>query len=264
MEFEGKVALITGAGSGIGRAVALAFAAGGAPVVVVDRNLETGDETADLIRNAGGEALSVNADVACSEDVAAYVSSTLKRFGRIDAFFNNAGIEGRVASLVDTDEQMFDNVIAVNLKGIFLGLKYVLPVMTQQRSGAVVNTSSIVGVTGSVGLCAYSASKHGIISLTRTAAAEVGRAGVRVNAICPGPTDTRMIRSLAEQRSGSAENGSETYSRLSPLGRYADPREIAEVVLFLCSDRASYVTGSHHIVDGGYMAALPTTPPQPS
>jgi NAD(P)-dependent dehydrogenase (short-subunit alcohol dehydrogenase family) len=263
MEFEGKVALLTGAGSGIGRAVALAFAACGARVVVVDRNEEPGDETADLVRKAGGEAFSVNADVSRSEDVAAYVSSTLERFGRIDAFFNNAGIEGRVASLVDTDEQMFDNVLAVNLKGTFLGLKYVLPVMTRQRSGAVVNTSSIVGVTGSVGLSAYSASKHGIIGLTRTAAAEVGRAGVRVNAICPGPTDTRMIRSLAEQRSGGAGNGSETYSRLSPLGRYADPKEIAEVVLFLCSDRASYVTGSHHIVDGGYMASLPTTPPQP-
>ncbi len=259
MDWDNKVALVTGGGNGIGQATALAFAKEGAKVVVIDRDVEAGEGTARMARGMGVEALFVEADVSISAEVGAYVSQTMAVFGRIDCFFNNAGTEGRVALTADTDEAVFDRVIAVNLRGVFLGLKHVIPIMTAQRSGAIVNTSSIAGLAGSVGLCAYSASKHGVISLTRTAASEVGRDGVRINAICPGPTDTRMIKALAEQRSGKSRRTVETYSNLSPLGRCAAPREIAEMVVFLCSDKASYVTGSYHLVDGGYMASLATS-----
>lgn len=261
MSFSKKVALITGAGNGIGKAAALAFAKEGARIVAVDLDGEAARSTAEEILKTGGTAISLSADVSVPAAVKGYVKTTLEKFGRIDCFFNNAGIEGQVALIADTDEAMFDRIMDINLKGVFLGLKYVIPVMTAQNSGAIVNTSSISGIAGSVGLCAYSASKHGVISLTKTAASEVGRQGVRVNAICPGPTDTRMIRSLADQRSGGAADATATYSELSPIGRFASPSEIADFVVYLCSDKATYLTGSHHMVDGGYMASLPTTPP---
>ncbi|KZY46576.1 hypothetical protein A3731_31780, partial [Roseovarius sp. HI0049] len=259
MSFSDKVALITGAGNGIGKAAAKAFAKQGARIVAVDLNGEAARSTAEEILKTGGTAISISADVSEPAAVKGYVEATLERFGRIDCFFNNAGIEGQVALIADTDETMFDRIMAINLKGVFLGLKYVIPVMTAQNSGAIVNTSSISGIAGSVGLCAYSASKHGVISLTRTAASEIGRQGVRVNAICPGPTDTRMIRSLADQRSGGSADATATYSDLSPIGRFASPSEIADFVVYLCSDKATYFTASHHMVDGGYMASLPTT-----
>ncbi len=261
MYFSDKVAVITGAGNGIGKAAALAFAEQGARIVAVDLDADAARRTAEEVLETGAQAISLSADVSIASSVAGYVAATMEKFGRIDCFFNNAGTEGRIALIADTDEEMFDRVMAVNLKGVFLGLKYVIPIMTAQKSGAVVNTSSISGIAGSVGLCAYSASKHGVISLTRTAASEVGRQGVRVNAICPGPTDTRMIKALADQRSGNAEDSEATYSELSPVGRFAAPSEIADIVVYLCSDKATYVTGSHHMVDGGYMASLPTTPP---
>lgn len=253
MDFTGRTALITGGANGIGRAAALAFARAGARVMVVDRDAEAGAATA---RDAGGGARFVAADVSRSPDVAVYVQATLDAFGTIDCFFNNAGIEGTVTPIAEYDEATFDAVIGVNLKGVFLGLRHVLPVMLRQKSGAVVNTASTAGLAGSPGLSAYVASKHAVIGLTRTAASEVGQAGIRVNAVCPGPTDTRMIRSLEEQASPGGSNSVRArYQALIPIGRYATVEEVTNLVLFLCSDLASAMTGGHYLVDGGRSAS---------
>ncbi len=252
MDFTGKVALITGGANGIGQAAAQGFARLGARIVIVDRDEAAGEATALGIREQGGEARFVAADVTRSADVQGYVRATLDAYGAIDCFFNNAGIEGTVVPLVDYDEAVFDAVIAVNLKGVFLGLRHVLPIMLRQGRGAVVNTASTAGLVGSPGLSAYVASKHGVLGLTRSAAGEVGAAGVRVNAVCPGPTDTRMIQSLVEQSSpGDHEAAAARYRASIPLGRYATVKEVTDVVLFLCSDLASSVTAAHFVVDGG-------------
>ena len=252
MDFTGKVALITGGANGIGRAAALGFGRRGARVVVADRDAAAGEAAAQAVREGGGEARFVRADVTRAADVQGYVQATLDAFGAIDCFFNNAGIEGTVTPTADYEEAVFDAVIAVNLKGVFLGLRHVLPVMLRQGRGAVVNTASTAGLVGSPGLSAYVASKHGVIGLTRTAAGEVGAAGVRVNAVCPGPTDTRMIRSLEQQSSpGDPADAGARYRASIPLGRYATAEEVADVVLFLCSDGAASVTAAHYVVDGG-------------
>lgn len=252
MDFTGKVALVTGSANGIGRAAAQGFARCGARVVVVDRDEAGGEGAAAAIRQQGGEASFVAADVTRSADVQNYVRMALDAFGAIDCFFNNAGIEGTVVPTAEYEEAVFDAVIAVNLKGVFLGLRHVLPVMLRQGRGAIVNTASTAGLVGSPGLSAYVASKHGVLGLTRTAAGEVGAAGVRVNAVCPGPTDTRMIHSLEEQSSpGDQEAVGARYRASIPLGRYATAEEVAGVVLFLCSDMAGSVTAAHYVVDGG-------------
>ncbi|MCK8784205.1 glucose 1-dehydrogenase [Roseomonas sp. NAR14] len=254
MDFSGRVALITGGGNGIGRAAALGFARRGARVMVVDRDARGCEETVRLLREAGAEAGHAVADVTRAAEVRDYVAATMEAFGAIDCFFNNAGIEGRVAPLVDSDEENFDQVIAVNLKGVFLGLKHVLPVMLRQGRGAVVNTASTAAVQGSPGLSVYVASKHGVLGLTRTAAGEVARGGVRVNAVCPGPTATRMIESLERQGGNDPEQVGRRYRDTIPLGRYTTAEEVAGVVLFLCSDLAGGVTGAHYLVDGGRTA----------
>jgi NAD(P)-dependent dehydrogenase (short-subunit alcohol dehydrogenase family) len=255
LDFTGKVALITGAGNGIGRATALAFSKSGAKVVVVDRDTAGGEATVGILRQQGGEARFVAADVTKSSDVAAYVKAALDAFGRIDCFHNNAGIEGAWKHTAEYDEAMFDQVIAVNVKGVFLGLRHVLPVMLQQKAGAIVNTASVAGLVATPGMPAYVASKHAVIGLTKTAAGEVARSGVRVNAVCPGPVDTRMIHSL-EQQLNPADPGSVSrrYQAAIPLGRYVVPDEIASTVLFLCSDLASAITGAQYVVDGGRTA----------
>ena len=196
MDFKGKVALITGAGNGIGRAAAIGFSSRGAKVVVVDRDKDAGEATAGILRQQGGEALFVAADVTKSADVQNYVKATLDAYGAIDCFYNNAGIEGSIAPTAEYDEDMFDRVMAVNVKGVFLGLRHVLPVMIKQGRGAIVNTASVAGLLGSPNMPAYVASKHAVIGLTKTASGEVGRSGVRVNAVCPGPIDTRMIHAV--------------------------------------------------------------------
>jgi NAD(P)-dependent dehydrogenase (short-subunit alcohol dehydrogenase family) len=255
MDFTGKVALVTGGGNGIGRATSVAFARQGAKVVVVDRDGAGAQATIGIIRQNGGEAIAVTADVAKAEDVKAYVKAALETYGRIDCFFNNAGIEGKLAPTAEYDEAVFDAVIGVNVKGVFLGLRHVLPEMIRQGSGAVVNTASVAGLVATPGMPAYVASKHAVIGLTKTAAGEVARQGVRVNAVCPGPVDTRMIHDLEKQISpGDPASVGERYQGAIPSGRYTTADEIANMVLFLCSDLASNTTGGQYVVDGGRTA----------
>jgi NAD(P)-dependent dehydrogenase (short-subunit alcohol dehydrogenase family) len=236
MDFTGKVALITGGGNGIGRAAAMGFSSRGAKIVVVDRDGDAAEATVGVLRQQGGDARAVTADVTKSAEVQAYVKAALDAYGTIDCFFNNAGIEGTVASTAEYDEDMFDAVIGVNVKGVFLGLRHVLPVMIAQKRGAVVNT----------------ASKHAVIGLTKVASGDVARLGIRVNAVCPGPIDTRMIHSLEAQLNPSDPGLVEQrYQSAIPLGRYGTAEEVANVVQFLCSDLAGNITGAQYVVDGG-------------
>jgi len=252
MDFNGKVALITGGGGGIGRATALGFALRGARVMVVDADTASGQATADILTQRGASAAFVQADVTQSGSVREYVRKTVETYGRIDCFFNNAGIEGVVTPIQDYDEAVFDKVIAVNLKGVFLGMRHVLPVMIGQGSGTVVNTASVAGLFGGPGMPAYVASKHGVLGLTKVASSDVAGLGVRVNAVCPGPVETRMMRSLEAQRNpGDPEAVHKAYSATMPSGRYTLPEEVAGVVMYLCSDLSGNVTGTQIVVDGG-------------
>ncbi|GAA4684942.1 SDR family oxidoreductase [Pseudonocardia yuanmonensis] len=261
MDFTGKVALVTGGGSGIGRAACAAFARHGAAVVTVDRDATAAEQTAELVREAGAKALAVRADVTSSADVQAYVRTTVEEFGRIDCFVNNAGIGGTVAPVAEYDEADFAAVLAVNVTGAFLGLRYVLPVMIEQGGGAVVNTASVAGLIATPGASAYVASKHAVIGLTKTAAGEVARQGVRINAVCPGPVDTDAMRRLEEQIAPDDPAGLTARNRAAqPTGRYSTPEEVANVVLFLCSDLASNTTGAQYVVDGGRSATGTATP----
>ena len=255
MDFSNKVALITGGGNGIGRATALGFASRGAKVVVVDRDSTAGEATAGIVRQQGGEALFVQADVTQADSVKAYVDKAVATFGRIDCFHNNAGIEGKVSPIVDYDDAMFDQVMAVNVRGVYLGMKYVLKQMIAQKSGAIVNTASTAGLMGSPGMPAYVASKHAVLGLTKTASGEVARQGIRVNAVCPGPIDTRMIHALeAQLNPGNPGKVTARYQSSIPLGRYGTAEEVANTVLFLCSDLAGNITGAHYVIDGGRTA----------
>lgn len=243
MDFKGQVVLVTGGANGIGRATAVQFARHGAKVMIVDRDEQGCAETVKLI---GDAAQFKTADVSKRSDVQSYVGHTLSAFGAIDCFFNNAGIEGRVAPIYEENEANFDAVIAVNLKGVFLGMREVLPVMIKQKRGTVVNTSSIGGLRGAPGMAAYIASKHAVLGLTKVAAADVAQHGIRVNAVCPGPVETRMMDSLEQQR--QAITGSN-----KPISRagYSTADDIAGLVLFLCSNYAGNVTGAHFTSDGG-------------
>jgi NAD(P)-dependent dehydrogenase (short-subunit alcohol dehydrogenase family) len=255
MDFHGKVALITGGGNGIGRAAAVGFASRGAKVVVVDRDQAAGEATVGILRQQGAEAVFVAADVTQSADAQNYVKVALEKYGSIDCFHNNAGIEGSLAPTYQYDEDMFDRVMAVNVKGVFLGLRHVLPVMLKQGSGAVVNTASVAGLVASPGMPAYVASKHAVIGLTKTAAGEVARAGVRVNCVCPGPIDTRMIHSLESMLNPDDPKSVENrYQANIPIGRYGTAEEVANLVIFLSSDLASNITGAQYVVDGGRTA----------
>lgn len=252
MNFNGKIVVITGAGGGIGRATALAFADAGAKLMLVDVDARAGEETLAQVRARGAKADFLRADVSRSADVRAYVAAAVDKHGRIDCFFNNAGIEGKVGPIHEIDEDAFDAIIAVNLKGVFLGLRHVLPVMLKQRAGTIVNTASVAALVGSPGLSAYVASKHGVLGLTRAASTDVAGYGVRINAVCPGPVQTRMIQSLEQQRSPHDPAAAAAAMRASiPSGRYAAPEEVANVVLFLCSDLSGSVTGTHIAIDGG-------------
>lgn len=255
MNLSGKVIIITGAAGGIGSQTAKQFAKEGAKVVLVDLHQDKLDETASKIGLKTGEYLAIAADVTQEEDVKNFVNETMKAFNKIDAFFNNAGIEGAFGSIVDSTVENLDNLHNVNVKGVFLGLKFVLPIMMEQKYGSIINTSSGLGLMGSPGQGQYSASKHAVLGLTRTAALECAETGVRVNAICPAPVNTRMIRAI--EKGASPEDPDSVRKQLTqliPMKRYAEPEDIANAVMFLASDRSSFITGIALPVDGGMMA----------
>ncbi len=249
-QFEGKVALVTGASSGIGRASALAFAREGAKVIVADVLVEGGEETVRMIKEAGGEALFVKTDVSKASEVENLIHKAVETYGRLDCASNNAGIEGQSAPTADCSEENWDRTININLKGAWLCMKYEIPQMLKQGGGAIVNTASVAGLVGFQGLPAYSASKGGIIQLTRVAALEYAKAGIRVNAVCPGVIRTSMVERL-QGGQAEAEAG---FIAMEPVGRMGKPEEIAEAIVWLCSDAASFVTGHPMVVDGGLVA----------
>lgn len=250
--FEGKVALVTGAAGGIGSATAAALAAGGARVVATDLKDAPIDETAARVEQAGGEVLTAAHDVRSWADWQRVVGESTSRFGGIDYLVNNAGIEGAIGSITDSPEDAFDEILAVNVKGVFLGLKAVIPELQRRGGGAIVNVSSVAGVIGQAILAPYVASKHAVIGLTKSAAAGYGAERIRVNAVGPAPIETRMMRALESAIAPGQETVvKEAFAQSVPLGRYGTPEEVAAVIAFLCSDEASYVTGSYYTVDGG-------------
>lgn len=256
MSFREKVVVITGAAGGIGKATAKLFAAEQAKLVLIDLDEQSLKNAVSELELNAGDYLTVSADVTKEDQVQNYVEKSLSQFGKIDVFFNNAGIEGKFALITDQEGANLDNVLAVNIKGVFYGLKHVLKVMTGQKSGAVVNTASVAGLRGSPGLSPYVASKHAVIGLTKTAALECAGTGVRVNAVCPAPVNTRMMRSIEEGAApGQAEEAQKQYAEAVPVKRYAESDEIGQLVLFLASDKASYITGSYYTVDGGMTAS---------
>ena len=246
--FEGKVALVTGAGSGIGRATAIAFAGENAKVVVADIAVADGEQTVRLIKESGGEAVFVKTDVSRESEVESLIKTTMDTYGRLDCAHNNAGINGDLDSVTTCTEENWDRVMNINVKGVWLCLKYEIPRMKKQGGGAIVNTSSTSGLVGAPGAPAYTASKHGVAGLTRTAALECAKTGIRVNAVCPGTCRTPFMQRLIDA-------GLEDYiTGLVPVGRLGEPEETANTVLWLCSDEASFITGAMITVDGGLTA----------
>ena len=253
--FEGKVAVITGGAGGIGRATAVRLATEGARVAVVDVSKTGLADSVRAVEAAGGRAIAIEADVTRDADVARYVERARAELGRVDCFFNNAGILGETKPLTDYPEDVFDRVIAINLKGVWLGLKHVGAAMRAQGGGAIVNTASIAGLTGTPGLVAYTASKHAVVGMTRTAAMELSRHGIRVNAICPGPIETPMTEELhARVSPRDAAAAKQKMTATIPMRRYGVPDEVAALVAFLLSADSSYVNGGLYTVDGAAMA----------
>jgi NAD(P)-dependent dehydrogenase (short-subunit alcohol dehydrogenase family) len=254
-EMRGKVAIVTGGTSGIGRDTAVLFAQAGVKVVVAGRREVEGNETVELIRAAGGDGLFVKTDVAMAAEVQALVRKTVEKFGRLDIAFNNAGIEGNLVPIVIQPEADWDRTIDINLKGTWLCLKYEIQQMLKQRGGgAIVNMASVAGLIGSAGFATYSASKHGVIGLTKSAALETARNGIRVNAVCPAVIETPM----GERIFGAPEVKPHAIG-LHPIGRFGKPMEVAEAVVWMCSDRASFMTGQSLVLDGGFLAG-PNSP----
>jgi NAD(P)-dependent dehydrogenase (short-subunit alcohol dehydrogenase family) len=247
---QGKIALVTGGGSGIGRATALRLSKEGAKIMIADYMPEGGERTVRMIKEAGGEASFVEADVAVGKQVEKMVNETVKTYGRIDCAFNNAGIEGRIANTVECSEEVFDRTIAINLKGVWLCLRYEIQQMLKQGGGSIVNTASVAGLVGFVGLPAYNASKHGVIGLTRTAALEFATQKIRVNCVCPGVIRTPMVERILDKQGFTEQE----LNAGEPVGRMGQPEEIAEGVTWLLSDAASFVTGHPMVIDGGWVA----------
>jgi NAD(P)-dependent dehydrogenase (short-subunit alcohol dehydrogenase family) len=245
--FAGKAALVIGGTEGIGRATALAFAAAGANVFVAGLGAERGRSLETEIRQAGGgDAVFLDADVTHESDVRAVVQSAAQRFGRIHAAVNNAGIEGRFGPVQEYGSDEFDRIIGVNLKGIWLGLKYQIPHMLAHGGGAIVNTSSSAGVRAIANIALYTASKHGVVGLTRATALELARSNIRVNAVAPGPVNTGLLHRMVAGHVDVA-----TIAASVPMGRVSEPEEIARAIVWLCSDAASYITGHTLVIDGG-------------
>ena len=247
---DGKVAIVTGAGTGIGRAAALAFALEGARVLVAGLEPERLAETVELVRAAGGEALASHTDVADPAQAAAMVEAALAAWGRLDCAFNNAGIEGDTAPLADCTLENWQRVIAVNLTGTFLCLRAEIPAMLRGGGGAVVNCASVAGLVGFGGIPAYTASKHGVVGLTKAAALDYATSGVRVNAVCPGVIQTAMV----DRFTGGSPEAVAAMTAMQPVGRLGRPEEVAALAVWLCSDAASFVTGEAIAVDGGFVA----------
>ena len=250
-DFEGKVALITGGGAGIGRATALAFARAGAKVAIGNRNVENGEETVALIEKAGGTALFQRTDVTVATDVETLVASAVREYGAVDCAFNNAGVLSHLKMIPDESEEDFDRVMAVNAKGVWLAMKYELTEMQKHKRGVIVNNASAVGVVGTGrGAASYAASKHAVVGLTKSAALENARLGIRVNVVAPGVIDTEMGAGFASDlKITMAEFG-----RVHPVGRVGTSDEVANAVLWLCSGDASFVTGHTLMIDGGMTA----------
>jgi NAD(P)-dependent dehydrogenase (short-subunit alcohol dehydrogenase family) len=246
--FEGKVAIVTGAAHGIGRATATGFAREGAAVVVADVDVDAGNATADAIRAAGGDAVFARTDVSQAADVERMVATAVERFGRLDYAHNNAGIVGAGSTIADMPVEVWERGVGVMLTGVFLCLKFEIPAILAQGGGAIVNTSSGAGLIGFPGMADYVSSKHGVLGLTKTAALENAQTGLRINAICPGTARTKMV----EDWIGGDDAAEQQVRDLHPIGRIAAPEEIAAAVLWLCSDEASFVMGHSMVVDGGY------------
>jgi NAD(P)-dependent dehydrogenase (short-subunit alcohol dehydrogenase family) len=246
---QGKVGLITGGTSGIGRETAVLFAKAGVKVVVAGRREKEGKETVDLVRAAGGDGLFVKTDVSKASEVDALVQTAVDKFGRLDVAFNNAGIEGVWVPIIRQTEEDFDRTININLKGVWLCLKSEIRQMLKQGGGSIVNMASITGLVGSAGAAAYSASKHGVVGLTKAAALETARSGIRINAVCPAAVETAM-----SDRIFGAPAVHKYVLSCHPIGRFGKAAEIAEAVVWMCSDRASFMTGQSLVLDGGFLA----------
>ncbi|MBI5931308.1 MAG: SDR family oxidoreductase [Chloroflexi bacterium] len=250
-ELAGKVALVTGASSGIGRATSIAFAKQGAKVVLASRNEASTLQTLRMVEEAGGEGIFVRTDVAIASDVEALIQKTLETYGQLDYAFNNAGVSGPAGPLFQLAESDFEQVMDVNLKGVWLCLKYELTAMLARGSGSIVNMSSAAGLIGSVGIAAYTASKHGVIGLTKCAALEYAKANIRVNAVCPSVIDNTV---MVDQVKVAYPEVYDYLLATHPVGRIGQPEEVANAVVWLCSDAASFITGVAFPVDGGTVA----------
>jgi len=250
MRLKDKIALITGAGSGMGRATATLFAREGAKVAVVDVNVAGAEDTVRRITSAGGEAIAIRADVSNSEDASSMVARAVEQFGGLDIIYNNAGIEGEGRFTSEVTEEQFDRIIAINLRGVWLGMKYALPELVKRGGGVVISTASIAGLIGLRGSVAYSAAKAGVIGMTRVVAVEYGRYNIRANCICPGFIHTEM----ADRVSGGRGFSEEFTRRASVFRRMGKPEEIAQTALFLASDDCPFATGQPFVIDGGWIA----------
>ena len=248
MDNKNKTAIITGAGSGLGQATAVRLAKEGINIAVVDLNEKGGHETVEMAKKAGTDSIFIRVDVSKAEDVKNYVDQTLERFGTIDYFFNNAGISGSGAFFLDTKIEEIDKIVGINLMGALYGVRYVAEAMVKQGGGSIVNTASSAGVIGQDSVVAYSATKHGIVGMTKSLVAEYAKDGLRVNAIAPGPTETPMVKAFYEANPAMKENATKGI----PQQRLGTPEEVAELVTFLLTSKAEYINGEVIRIDGGF------------